>query len=181
MMERGKRGKGRPTKYHSSYAERAYKLALLGLRNKDLALAFNVKENTINNWMNKHEEFKEAVLKGRQEADAEIAKSLYHRAKGYSHPEEKVFTYKGQPIKVETVKHYPPDTMAAIFWLQNRQKDYWKDIRHHRHAGEEGGPITYKHTVLDIDLSDLSDEELEMLESIGMRIQEKQAKEKQEE
>lgn len=173
--------KGRPTKYQSSYAERAYKLSLLGLRNKDLAVALNVQEATITNWMNKYEEFKEAILKGREQADAEVAKSLYQRAIGYSHPEEKVFTYKGEPIKVQTIKYYPPDTNAAIFWLQNRQRDYWKSVRHYQHSGEEGGPIKLEHSITNIDLSDFSDQELEMLESIGIKIKQKQEDKEEEE
>ena len=28
---------------------------------------------------------------------------------------------------IETVKHYPPDTTAAIFWLKNRQVERWRD------------------------------------------------------
>ena len=181
MLERTKNKGGRPTKYHPSIIDRAYKLALLGLRNKDLALAFNVSESTIDDWLAKHEEFRDAVMRGREQADAEVAKSLYHRATGYSHVEEKVFIYKGQPIKVETVKHYPPDTMAAIFWLENRQKGYWRDVKHYRHAGEDGGPIKLEHSIVDIDLSDFSDQELEILESIGLKIQQKQKKEEQEE
>lgn len=179
--EQKKNKKGRTTKYHPSMAERAYKLALLGLKNKDLAVAFGVDRSTIDSWLVKYKAFKEAVVNGREQADAEVAKALYHRAKGYSHPEEKVFVYQGKPTKVETTKYYPPDTMAAIFWLQNRQKEYWKDIRHYRHAGEEGGPIKHQHAIVDIDLSDMSNDELEMLESIGLKIQEKQEAEEQEE
>jgi len=28
---------------------------------------------------------------------------------------------------VPTVKHYPPDTTAAIFWLKNRQPAKWRE------------------------------------------------------
>lgn len=61
------------------------------------------------------------------EADAVIAQKLFHRAKGYEHPEDKIFNDSGKPLVVPTVKHYPPDTTAAIFWLKNRQPKKWRD------------------------------------------------------
>ena len=72
-------------------------------------------------------EFSESIKKGKEIADAEIASSLFHRAKGYSHPEDKIFNNQGVELVVPTIKHYPPDTTAAIFWLKNRQKDNWRD------------------------------------------------------
>lgn len=173
MFEIPKKKVGRPTRYHHSLVERAYKLALLGLRNEDLAVAFGVAEGTINDWLAKHEEFREAVKRGRAEADAQVAHSLYHRAVGYSCPEEKILVIKGEPVKIETIKYYPPDTTAAIFWLQNRQKEFWRDVRHHRISGEDGGPIKHEHAIVDIDLSDLTDEELEMLEKLGVTLRTK--------
>ncbi len=37
---------------------------------------------------------------------------------------------------VPTIKHYPPDTTACIFWLKNRQRDKWRDRLDHEHSGE---------------------------------------------
>ena len=88
---------GQPTKYDSKYAEQAYKLCLLGHTDKELADFFEVDESTINNWKNAHPEFFESIKAGKEVADAEIAVSLYHRAKGYSHPEDKIFNDNGEP------------------------------------------------------------------------------------
>lgn len=118
---------GRPTKYKEEYAQQAYKLCLLGATDKDLADFFDVAESTINEWKLEHEEFSEAIRRGKVVADAEIANSLYHRAKGYKHPEDKIFQVGGKPLIVPTTKHYPPDTAAALIWLKNRQKDKWRD------------------------------------------------------
>ena len=41
--------------------------------------------------------------------------------------EDKIFNNQGVELVVPTIKHYPPDTTAAIFWLKNRQKDNWRD------------------------------------------------------
>ena len=48
-------------------------------------------------------------------------------ATGYWHPEEKVFCRNGQIIRVKTIKYYPPDTAACIFWLKNRRPNLWSD------------------------------------------------------
>jgi hypothetical protein len=52
---------------------------------------------------------------------------LYQKALGYSHPEDKIFICDGDPVIVPTIKHYPPDTMAASLWLRNRKSSKWKD------------------------------------------------------
>jgi len=127
---------GRPTKYKKEYAEQARKLCLLGAIDKGLADFFEVDEATINRWKIEHEFFCESIKKGKIIADAEIANSLYHRAKGYSHPEDKIFNDNGEPLVVPTVKHYPPDTGAAMAWLKNRRPKDWRDKQDIEHSGE---------------------------------------------
>ena len=111
---------GRPTDYREEFSEQAYKLCLLKATDAQLADFFEVSEQTINTWKSKHSEFLESLKKGKQVADMEVAKSLYHRATGYSHPEDKIFNAGGEPLVVPTIKHYPPDTAAALIWLKNR-------------------------------------------------------------
>ena len=123
----GNPGGGRPTDYKDEYAEQAYNYCLLGATDEQLALFFDVSEQTINNWKKKHQVFSLALKRGKDQADAIIAQSLFHRAKGYSHPEDKIFNDQGIALVVPTTKHYPPDTTAAIFWLKNRRPDKWRD------------------------------------------------------
>ncbi len=132
---------GRPSKYKEEYAELAYKFCLLGAKDEELANFFEVDDATIYRWKNDYPEFCEALRKGKTIADAEMAESLFHRGKGYSHPEDKIFQYEGVPIVVPTTKHYPPDTAAAIIWLKNRQKAKWRDKIDHEHTGANGGPM----------------------------------------
>lgn len=33
----------------------------------------------------------------------------------------------GEVVRVQTVKHYPPDPTSMIFWLKNRQPQDWRD------------------------------------------------------
>ena len=135
---------GRPSRYCTDLDELVYNYCLLGATNEQLALYFQVSITTLENWINRHRSFFGALKAGKQEADAIIAQSLFHRAKGYSHPEDKIFydAKSGETAIVPTIKHYPPDTTACIFWLKNRRKDEWRDrkevagtVEHnHRHA-----------------------------------------------
>jgi len=133
---------GRPTKYKEEYVDLAYKFCLLGADDKDLAKMFGVQESTINNWKKEHPEFMESIKRGKEIADATIAQKLYHRAKGYEHKDTQFATFQGQITdQVEYIKHYPPDTTAAIFWLKNRQPKKWRDRQEHEITGEDGGPL----------------------------------------
>ena len=118
---------GRPTKYDDEYDRQARELCLLGATNPELARFFEVATSTVDKWISEKPSFSGAVKEGRGVADARVADSLYQRALGYSHPEEKLFQYEGHVIRVETVKHYPPDTAAAFIWLKNRRPDLWRD------------------------------------------------------
>lgn len=119
--------KGRPTSYKKEYAKEAYKLALLGATDKQMADFFEVSEVTLNAWKKEQPDFLKSLKDGKENADYEIAKSLYHRAKGYSHPDVDIKMFNGEIIETPLIKHYPPDTTACIFWLKNRQAKAWRD------------------------------------------------------
>lgn len=128
----GDRGQGRPTKYKPEYDQLATNYCLLGATNEDLAKYFEVSHQTINTWFTEHPSFLDAIKKGREEADANVAKSLYQRALGYSHKSKKIFAdaKTGSVVEVDCVEQYPPEVAAAIFWLKNRQRDKWRDKTH---------------------------------------------------
>lgn len=118
----------RPSKYKEEYAAQVYKLCLLGATDKELADFFNIDEATLNRWKINHPEFCVSLKKGKFEADATVAQKLFHRATGYEHPEIVTASFQGEITDtMEVIKHYPPDTTAAIFWLKNRQRDKWRD------------------------------------------------------
>lgn len=119
---------GRPTKYESDYhPDKARKFCLLGMTNEELADAFDISLATLHNWKNKYPEFLDAITRGKEDADAEVAEALRHRAIGYSHAEEKVFNNNGEILTYQTIRHYPPDPQAASLWLRNRQPAKWRD------------------------------------------------------
>lgn len=144
----GYAGKGRPSAFKPEYIEQAYNYALLGATDVQMAAFFGVSEQTLNTWKAKHPDFLESLNKGKAQADARVAQSLFHRACGYSHPEDKIFNNDGNPMVVATTKHYPPDTTAGIFWLKNRQKENWRDKVDHEHTGKNGGAIEFINTIL---------------------------------
>ena len=118
---------GRPTAYRAEYAEQAEKLCKLGAIDEELAEFFSVSKVTINAWKQQFPEFLNSLKAGKAQADANIAERLYQRAMGYSHPDTHFSAYDGAVTATSTVKHYPPDTTAAIFWLKNRRPDVWRD------------------------------------------------------
>lgn len=125
----GNRG-GRPTKYRPEYCDQARKLCMLrkGMSDADLAEYFEVDEATIYRWKSEYPEFCDSINKGKHLADQEVVDSLYNRARGYSHDEEKIFLGQDdEVIRVDTIKHYPPDTAAAFIWLKNRHPENWRD------------------------------------------------------
>ena len=132
---------GRPTDYKEEYNELVYKFCLLGATDIQLSEFLGICESTLNNWKNDYPEFLASIKKGKDIADAEVGAALFHRATGYSHPEDKIFNDGGEPLVVPTIKHYPPDPTSIIFWLKNRQKDKWRDIKATEHTGAGGGPV----------------------------------------
>lgn len=119
-------GAGRPTLFHDAYYELATDYCMLGATNAELAQLFDVSEATIYNWLGKNPRFAQAVRDGREVADAKVARSLYRRAIGYSHPEVHISNFQGEITQTPFTKHYPPDTAAAFIWLQNRKPDKWR-------------------------------------------------------
>ena len=142
-----KRSVGRPTSYRPEYAEQAYKLCLLGATDDRMADFFGVSKQTINAWKGEFPKFLDSITQGKEKADAEIAESLFHRAKGYSHPDTHVSNFQGQVTLTPLVKYYPPDTPAASLWLRNRQPKLWRDKVEQEISGPDGGPIKTESSV----------------------------------
>lgn len=146
---------GRPTEYKSEYCVQVEKLCKLGATDKEIADFFEVDESTINRWKLEYSEFCESIKKGKTLADANVADRLYQRAMGYTHDAVKIFPSGGEtedkegnkvkgPLIVPYQEHYPPDTVAAIFWLKNRQKDKWRDKQEVDVRTPDGLTINYK-------------------------------------
>lgn len=107
--------------------ETVYKLCLLSANNEEISAVLGITRETFNQWKNKYPDVSDALKRGREYADANVADRLYQRAMGYKHKETKVFCFQGEIITCDVDKHYPPDTGAAAIWLKNRHPDKWRD------------------------------------------------------
>ena len=120
-------GKGRPTLFDKLYVEQAYKLALLGLTDEEIASFFSVCLRTLGNWKSEHPDFLQSMQRGKISSDANVAASLYERACGYSHEDTHFAVIDGKVVQTVHEKHYPPETAAAKMWLTNRQPHLWRN------------------------------------------------------
>ena len=126
----------RPSKFTKEIQEQAMLLAEKGWTDVEMSKFFKITEVTWNNWKAKFPEFFKSLKEAKEVADKKVERSLYERATGYSHPEDKIFKPAGEePTIVPTIKHYPPDTTAAIFWLKNRQPGQWREKQTVEHEG----------------------------------------------
>lgn len=155
--------RGRPSEYRDTYPALARKACLLwGATDEELAEFFGKSLQTIHTWRKEHPAFAEACQQGKAMADANVVDRLYQRAIGYRHLAFKFFNVDGKIVKKRYVEHFPPDTMACMYWLNNRQRaeGKWRHRAQVEHTGKGGGPIEYRDlTEADIDkrISDLLD------------------------
>lgn len=119
-------GPGPDSKYMPEMDDQAFKLALLGLTNEEIAVFFGIDRSTWYRWLKEHDGLRDAVYRGREIADAEVAHSLYRRAVGVKVTSERAFKdKKGEIVIAKTVTELPPDTSAALNWLGNRRRQKW--------------------------------------------------------
>lgn len=161
-----------PTKYDPDiHPKKVYRMAMIGLRGADLALAMDVCESTIVDWKKIHPEFAEAMARGLDVADSEVAIALFQKATGYSHPAEEIRVVDGEVVRIPVERRYPPDTTAAIFWLKNRQRGVWRDVWNIEHSGKDGQELKQVHQVIaTMDLRKLSTQELEVVAALGIKV-----------
>ena len=131
-----KKQKGRPSAFNERVQDIITMLSRKGLTDKEMAVCCQVDASTFEKWKKAHPDFFLSLNDCKALADHEVERSLYERACGYSHPEDKIFNNNGEPLIVKTIKHYPPDPTAMIFWLKNRQPQNWRDKQEVEVTGE---------------------------------------------
>lgn len=126
--------------------ESAIQIALLGHTDVEICKILSIAPSKFNLWKHKDTIWWEALKESKVNSDSEVEKSLRKRAMGYDVVETHI-TKEGQAI--ETNKHIPPDTVACIFWLKNREPERWRDRQEISHSGN----IQYQY-------KDMTDDEL---------------------
>ena len=152
----------KPRKYIDFMAEQAYRCALLGATDKEIAGVIGVDINTFDYFKRERPEFLEKLKRGKMEADSKVAEALYRRALGWEEEAVDIKMYKGQIIKTTYMKRYPPDSWAAFKWLTIRQRAHWTDIK----VSES---LQANININKFDFSNLTTEELKMVKSIGLK------------
>jgi len=136
-----------------------------------MAEFWGIQPSTFYYWRNAHPEFAEAMKVGKEIADDRVERSLYNRAVGYSYDAVKIQAValgnNGGSEIVETpyVEHVPPDTKAAIRWLEARRPEVWR--RSLALTGAGGGPIEVKDD--DANFSGLEKDERAQLRTLLQR------------
>lgn len=136
--------KGTPTKYQPDiHPQMAYELCSKCFATiEQIAAVLQVGTATVQLWLRTHEEFKTAVEAGRQVADDNVEKSLYHRAVGGLRVKNsKAFNHEGEIITAEEYKEMPPDVAAAFIWLKNRRRGKWSDRPELAQNGDSGSKM----------------------------------------
>ena len=117
-----------------------------------IARFFDVPKSVWRKYKKEHPEFDLQLRQWKLTADERVERALFARAVGYAHPHEEVkVTKEGDVIRVPTIKHYPPDPTAAIFWLKNRKPLVWKEKVEVHHEGEVSATVTHKVDAVDIE------------------------------
>ena len=121
---------GRPSSYNPDFARQVELLAKRGATDVEIADFLGVTITTVWNWSTRHQEFFNALYRGKDEWDTRVERSLYLRAVGYTYDSEQVsINSKGKVTRVPIREHVPPSEGAAKMWLTNRRPHDWKDRR----------------------------------------------------
>ncbi|MCL1988118.1 MAG: LuxR family transcriptional regulator [Firmicutes bacterium] len=145
--------------YHDAWV---FSLAIKGATDEEIAKAFGVSRNSIFRWSWREENgekvltsFGESKRLGKEQADAQVIKTLYQKALGYEITEaQQIIEHdtNGTPRIKETrtnKRHIQPDTMAIMYWLNNRfkQTKEWSQRQELQAeiTGKDGNPIEMLH------------------------------------
>jgi IS30 family transposase len=135
----------RPARYKKDMPARVAKMAREGNTMEEISVALGVHRDTLDRWIQRRSELREAIERGRIHFRSKCAeKNLFKRVEGYFYEEKTeelrkvieldprtgrtVITEK--PVMVKTVhKHIPPDTRAVIFAIKNLMPERYGDRR----------------------------------------------------
>lgn len=117
--------------WNSDRVRQAYRMALLGLKDEEMASVMGITLPTFNAWKRDKVRFRKAIKRGKDEADSHVALSLYKRAVGYHYVEDHITVYKGEVIVTPLRKYMHGDVQAQTKWLQARQRGRWTEVQRH--------------------------------------------------
>jgi hypothetical protein len=137
---------GRPpapggAEYKWVFGKHAYRFALLGYSNEEIAKELDVSFGQFRKWCRAHPEFLAWIKKGRNRPTARVAAKLYTNAVGQwvEDTDTKTVTVTltatdgTQSTQTTTTtnakrRYLAPNVTAQIFWLKNRARKHWYDV-----------------------------------------------------
>jgi hypothetical protein len=94
-----------------------------GLTDLDMCKNLDISEDSFYKYKKEHNEFSEALKKGKEVIDVMVENALLKAALGYDYEEDGIG--KDGVYSLKKVAH--PNTTALIFWLKNRKSAAWRD------------------------------------------------------
>lgn len=178
LVHKQDRKPGTPAYWKVDYTRQIFWLALLGITEREMANIIGISIDLFNLWKKSHPDFLAALQKGRTEAPAMAANTLFRRAMGWEHLAVKMFPNRVKEydprtgklvreyteiIEHEYVQKYPPDVAALKHFLAAKFPEIWGDKSEVKHTGE----IEHKYN-----LKDMSVKKLKKLKKIGKILKE---------
>ena len=118
---------GRPSKFSQIDMRQLEIVTKKGFTDDEISELFGITKQTLNNYKKENPKFFDSLKDWKLEADNEVEKSLYERAKGYKHEAVHFTAHNGVVTATDYEKIYPPDPTSMIFWLKNRKPKEWRD------------------------------------------------------
>jgi len=115
-----------------------------GATDPEIAKKLGTSVTSIRRWATEHEEFRAVLHFAKEPADDRIVRSLYEKACGFTYEDRELVKLKradgSEHVEIHTVERtVPPDTASVIFWLKNRRRDDWRDVREFKHDHDFSG------------------------------------------
>lgn len=130
--EKKKSNAGRKPKYDYWISEDGLFLigcwARDGFTEEEIAKKMNIGVSTLSEWKNKFPELKETLKKNKEIVDYRVEASVLKSIMGFTetYDNQKV-TKDGDVINYKETVYIPPNVLAQMFWLKNRQPHKWRD------------------------------------------------------
>ena len=158
-----------PAKYNKKMARKIYMLSTIGLTQAQMAVQLDMSIKTLQSWLSKRPECKDAYQKEKLIHDTSVQETMLKRALGYSYEEVSVHEGVdsiGRPYSrtSKVIKHVLPDPTCMIFWLKNRHRGQWSDVQQHQIQSKVDVNITNA-----LNLDKLSDTERGIIESLARK------------
>jgi hypothetical protein len=152
-----------------------FHLTLLGATDPMIAQSLGINYQTLDIWKRKYPDLLEAMKRGKEIADGNVAYSLYKSATGYTYTDTVVLSNKvkkfangklikeyTEPLIVKIEREMPANVTAAVKWLSARQPDKWG------HKLNVKGNLTVNN-MANFDFSGFTMEELQTLSKMGLK------------